>query len=72
VRKIFVDCANGIGGKTAEKLAKHISSLDMTLLNKSDLNQLNVDCGAEYVQKSRKFPLNFEKSDGTVISIDGT
>jgi phosphoacetylglucosamine mutase len=71
VGKVFVDCANGIGGPTLEKLSKYISAMDLVLLNKSDLNDLNNNCGAEFVQKARKYPTNFDKSDGTVVSIDG-
>jgi phosphomannomutase len=71
VRKLFIDCANGVGGAALKELSKHLPLLDVTLLNESDLSKLNVDCGAEYVQKSRKFPANFEKGEGTVISIDG-
>ncbi|KAL0479624.1 phosphoacetylglucosamine mutase [Acrasis kona] len=70
-RQVFVDCANGVGGATMRKLEPHLKLLDITLLNESDLSLLNAGCGAEFVQKSRKFPSNFDKSNGTVISLDG-
>ncbi len=71
MRKLYVDCANGVGGAALKELSKRLPLLNITLLNESDLSRLNVDCGAEFVQKSRKFPANFEKGEGTVISVDG-
>ena len=57
---LYVDCADGVGGRQLPDMAKRLP-FDMKIFNTS-LNEpvhLNDCCGAEYVQKERKLPRNF-------------
>ena len=71
-----IDCANGVGSIAAFNFAKLIKSLNITLINNNILpgsNNLNVGCGSEYVQKSRKFPGDSTNvvEDDCFASLDG-
>lgn len=85
IMKINVDCAFGVGSVALKDLSKFLSSEENEgkvefLLTNSDPNQfenLNSYCGAEYVQKERKYPIMTEKvtTEGgepiLLASIDG-
>ena len=54
--KIYVDCSNGVGGVRVPELFEKIKHIyDIEAVNDKDTNNLNIDCGAEFVQKERKF-----------------
>lgn len=57
---ILLDCANGIGGRmTSRFLENQLKGLlNVEIINKDDLDNLNNKCGAEYTQKDQDYPLN--------------
>ena len=61
---IYVDCANGVGAKSVADMraALQSSGLPITLVgfNTEDVDFLNSGCGAEFVQKSKELPRNFD------------
>ena len=57
---LTVDCANGVGAEKLKALAERLSgSLDVCLRSTGD-GGLNDGCGADYVQKERRFPAGME------------
>jgi phosphoacetylglucosamine mutase len=73
--EICVDCAHGIGSKALSLLAPKISSvLQIKLYNSElDADRLNVQVGAEHVQKTRSKPRGIESaaSGSRFASVDG-
>ena len=54
--KIYIDCSNGVGGVRVPELFDQLKHIyDIEAVNDKDTDNLNVDCGAEFVQKERKF-----------------
>jgi phosphoacetylglucosamine mutase len=69
VEKRNIDCAFGVGANVLSELQKYLPN-HFELLNDdvSKTENLNKICGAEYVQKEKKKPLNFKNC---VASFDG-
>ena len=63
---ILLDCANGIGGKMTERfLETHFKGLlNVEIINKNDLGNLNNKCGAEFTQKDQDYPLSSKERIG--------
>ncbi|CAN0910040.1 Phosphoacetylglucosamine mutase [Linum grandiflorum] len=70
--KLVVDGANGVGGEKLEGLAKSLDGLNIEIRN-SGKGVLNEGVGADYVQKEKILPLEFDSKDvGTrCASLDG-
>eukprot|EP00918_Siedleckia_nematoides_P096752 GHVU01212281.1.p1 GENE.GHVU01212281.1~~GHVU01212281.1.p1 ORF type:complete len:575 (+),score=117.48 GHVU01212281.1:175-1899(+) len=68
--KLVVDCANGIGKKVSilkpmlEKLGTELVVRNVS----QDPNDLNVECGEDYVYTQHKFPKNFGPETGDAPS----
>ena len=60
VGPIYIDGSDGIGGMRIKDLNKHIG-LGLTIANAAENEPIHLNdlCGAEFVQKERKFPRNF-------------
>ena len=60
--KLYIDCADGIGGPSVKKLDAVNQLCEFETLNEGTGAEvfLNEGCGAEYVQKERKLPRNFD------------
>ena len=57
---LTVDCANGVGAAKLKALAEGLSGeLDVCLRSTGE-GGLNDGCGADYVQKGRRFPAGME------------
>ena len=58
--KLYVDCANGVGGPKLEgmKAALQLSGLILELRNTGD-GVLNKGCGSDFVQNTKTLPENF-------------
>ena len=60
LQALTVDCANGVGAEKLKALAERLSGkLDVTLRSTGE-GGLNDGCGADYVQKERRFPAGME------------
>lgn len=74
---MLIDCANGVGAPTAEKLATFLGpSLSLTLANTAITTEgaLNNACGADYVKTSQKLPPSLAgqlKPGQRACSLDG-
>lgn len=74
---MLVDCANGVGAPTAEKLAEFLgTSLSLDLANTSITTEgaLNNACGADFVKTAQKLPPSLSgqlKSGQRACSLDG-
>jgi len=58
-KPLVIDCANGVGAPTAEKLSSYLgNSLSLILRNTSTTTPgaLNHECGADYVKTTQKLP----------------
>ncbi|CAN0910041.1 Phosphoacetylglucosamine mutase [Linum grandiflorum] len=60
--KLVVDGANGVGGEKLEGLAKSLDGLNIEIRN-SGKGVLNEGVGADYVQKEKILPLEFDSKD---------
>jgi phosphoacetylglucosamine mutase len=74
--RVRVDCAFGVGSiqvrKLAVRLALASASLSLAPFNEAAAGALNVDCGAEHVQKALLLPANVVAGDaGCFASLDG-
>jgi phosphoacetylglucosamine mutase len=71
---MYIDCADGIGGPRLNDFNKYLN-FNLYLINSGvgDKVYLNDLCGAEYVQKQRRQPRNFEAvaNNEKCISFDG-
>ena len=71
---VLVDCANGVGRVSAEALSVRLANvLPISTLNTGSEN-LNNQCGAEYVQSQKKVPLSFDIEQHSGVkcaSVDG-
>ncbi|CAK0783544.1 hypothetical protein CVIRNUC_006743 [Coccomyxa viridis] len=70
---LTVDCANGVGAEKLKALAERLSGkLDVTLRSTGE-GGLNDGCGADYVQKERRFPAGMEdcQNGARCASLDG-
>ena len=59
----LVDCSNGVGGipfKTLNENEHFTKMLSFQLDNMPGAGQVNEGCGAELVQKQKKFPVGFD------------
>ncbi|CAN1150514.1 Phosphoacetylglucosamine mutase [Linum perenne] len=70
--KLVVDGANGVGGEKLEGLSKSLDSLNIEIRN-SGKAVLNEGVGADYVQKEKVLPLEFDSKDVGIrcASLDG-
>lgn len=73
---LFVDCANGIGALKLENLCRLIDKniLNVKIINKNvDVpDELNRQCGADFVKIKHKLPLGIEtNTKGRYLSFDG-
>lgn len=71
---VVVDCSNGVGYQVLSRFTKGPVSdvINFECINTNDTNFLNLNCGAEFVQKERKLPSNFNTETTTVgASLDG-
>jgi phosphoacetylglucosamine mutase len=70
----LIDCANGVGKLAGAEFKARLSDVfAMDLYNTGDTN-LNDLCGAEFVQKQRKFPRSFkgdEMAGKKMCAVDG-
>ena len=56
LQALTVDCANGVGAQKLKALAERLSgTLDVNLRSTGE-GGLNFGCGADFVQKERRFP----------------
>jgi len=72
--RIVVDCSNGVGFHVLSRFMQGPVGevIDFECINTNDTNLLNLNCGAEFVQKERKLPANFEVDSVKVgASLDG-
>lgn len=78
-RRVFVDCAYGVGAVGLKGFASELEN-EFELVAVNDFNpdqdgihlKLNKNCGAEYVQKQKKAPLNYDSSvTRYMASVDG-
>ncbi|CEM03411.1 unnamed protein product [Vitrella brassicaformis CCMP3155] len=68
---LYVDAANGVGALKIAPLGEHLSAtlspspLSLSLLNDGTqpTDQLNEECGAEYVQKMQRLPRGFDAAE---------
>ena len=71
-KRLVVDCAGGVGAMGVASLRAAGLSLDLVPGNVPGEAPLNDSCGAEFVQKTKKPPLNFEEGDDDIhCSVDG-
>lgn len=58
---VHVDCANGVGAVRLMEMKEHLLNvgLNLILYNTGD-GVLNLNCGADFVEKENKFPENME------------
>jgi len=68
--ELCVDCAGGVGAIAAKQL-RDIPNLSLKILNGPGDATLNERCGAEYVQKERKPPVNFDETHARCCCLDG-
>ncbi|CCJ28822.1 unnamed protein product [Pneumocystis jirovecii] len=73
---LFVDCANGIGALKLKNLCrlinKNILNVKIVNENTNNPNELNRECGADFVKLQNKLPLGVEAStEGHLLSFDG-
>ncbi|GAX77665.1 hypothetical protein CEUSTIGMA_g5108.t1 [Chlamydomonas eustigma] len=72
--QLLIDCANGVGAHHLVKVQQRLWSagLQMVLFNTGD-GQLNMECGADHVQKERVAPTGFPelKPYSRCCSVDG-
>ncbi|CAN1155918.1 Phosphoacetylglucosamine mutase [Linum perenne] len=70
--KLVVDGANGVGGEKLEGLSKSLDGLNIEIRN-SGKGVLNEGVGADYVQKEKVLPLEFDSKDVGIrcASLDG-
>lgn len=74
---LIVDCANGVGAPTAERLSRYLgSSLRLQLVNTAITTEgaLNNACGADYVKTSQRLPPSLNgvlKPGQRACSLDG-
>ena len=57
---LTVDCANGVGAEKLKALAERLSGKLEVCLRSTGNEGLNDGCGADYVQKERRFPAGME------------
>lgn len=72
--KIILDCANGVGAKTMREILKRVDFtkyLQFELINEAELEFLNAQCGAEYVQKDQLVPRSWNHPDQKCVAFDG-
>ncbi|CAI5742667.1 unnamed protein product [Peronospora destructor] len=61
---LYVDCAHGVGASQVVKLAKDLGdSLRLEIVNTPSDGELNLQCGAEHVEKSRQPPSNMSRDN---------
>ncbi|UIZ21154.1 hypothetical protein KXD40_000759 [Peronospora effusa] len=61
---LYVDCAHGVGALQVVKLAKDLGdSLRLEIVNTPSDGELNLQCGAEHVEKSRQPPSNMSRDN---------
>lgn len=73
-RKVVVDSANGVGYLCCKQFyEKYMQSFfEIKFINKNEVDLLNLNCGAEFVQKEHSFPKNFEsENEENGLSFDG-
>ncbi|KXZ56114.1 hypothetical protein GPECTOR_2g997 [Gonium pectorale] len=71
---VYVDCANGVGAVQLQPLVPALAGVGVELrLRNTGGGQLNHQCGADFVQKDRKPPSDFEDvpAGARCCSIDG-
>lgn len=70
--KLIVDCADGVGGEKLEELNSLLTGISIEVRNRGD-GVLNDGVGADYVQKQRTVPRNFDHADVGLrcASLDG-
>ncbi|BBN16062.1 phosphoacetylglucosamine mutase [Marchantia polymorpha subsp. ruderalis] len=72
---LIVDASNGVGASKILELGQKLEALDMEIRNTGGKgNVLNYLVGADFVQKEKVFPLNFDASsdqDKRCVSVDG-
>lgn len=68
-----MDCANGVGAVALPEFAALCKDyLKIDMINTSDHEFLNKDCGADYVKTNKLFPRTFAKQEhGCYLSFDG-
>lgn len=73
MKKRCIDCANGIGGKIIPYFQDELKDLiQLDLINNSNPELLNKNCGADFVKVDKKFPFEYEPKDhNCFISFDG-
>ena len=71
---LHVDCANGVGALKLKEMYQDLLQLGLRLvLYNTGEGELNYQCGADYVEKEHKFPMNMQDiADGErCCSFDG-
>lgn len=68
-----VDCANGVGASAMPHFSELIENfIHPELLNTSDDEYLNKECGADYVKTNKLLPRNFQpRAHNSYLSFDG-
>lgn len=70
---ITIDCSAGCASYVITHIANAVPSLKTTFINIdfSKYERLNEQCGAEFVHKERKYPLNYTFANKKSLSFDG-
>ena len=58
---LTVDCANGVGAEKLKALAERLCGKLDVCLRSTGAGGLNDGCGADYVQKERRFPAGMKE-----------
>lgn len=60
VKTRCLDCANGVGGKIIPFFQKELKDLiHLELINNSNPDLLNKNCGADFIKVEKKFPSEY-------------
>lgn len=71
---LLVDCANGVGAQALKHVAKEVNNFFKIEARNTENVYLNDECGADYVQKAKCLPRNFDSArdlSAKVASFDG-
>lgn len=74
LKGVTVDCANGVGYISLAKFTKRIGKVLPICERNTGEGALNKNCGADFVQKSKCLPQNFDKTKDVgkkLCSLDG-
>lgn len=74
VEELAVDCACGVGAKAVDAVVTSLTGGKVHVVNRPEDGVLNLECGADFVQKKREMPQVYSKEVPTCrtwASLDG-